>query len=186
MKRLLRNRRWLWATVAVAAIAGLVFGGIAFASASKQSLTTQPDNISMPTPTPWPTPPPITPPPPASQFVNQTVFNRTPEEDDAWREQIMEEGRNRGEFPYRLSGPETMGAKISVAGKTVKLPDNAYVKEWIVSALCEAGSPCPQGPIYVIARGNSQIVIDSIGQIFREEIASNDEGPFDFLKEALR
>ncbi|MBM3156155.1 MAG: hypothetical protein FJ004_02590 [Chloroflexi bacterium] len=180
MRKPLNNRRLLLSLVVVVVITGLVFGGITLASASKSlSFDSQAQPVE-------PTPSPVTPPPPASRIVNQTVFSRTPEEEDAWREQMMEEGKKRGDFAYSVCGPETMGAKISVAGKTIKLPDDTYVKEWIVSALCEPGSPCPQGPIYVIARGDSQIVIDGTGWILREEIAQDEEGAFDFLKEALR
>ncbi len=179
MRRLLRSRRWIWAIVAVAVIAGLVFGGIALASAAKP--TSNPEALSAkPTPTPWPSPPPT----PPNQ--NQPVSTMSPEEQTIWLEQAKEENEKNGGFEYSTSGPATMGSTIYVKGKIIKLPDDAYVKMWVSLIDC-GGPPCPEPPAYLIARGDSLIWVEqNSGKIFNEEIATNEEGAFDFLKEALR
>ncbi|MBM3156157.1 MAG: hypothetical protein FJ004_02600 [Chloroflexi bacterium] len=169
MKQLLHNRRWLLAIVAVAVIAGLTFGGIALASAIKSTT---------PTPTPWPSPP---------EYKYPTPYEGTVEEENAARERALEENRENGGFEYSTSGPSTMGSTISVAGKMIKLPDDAYVEYWVVFIECSVGTSCPQTPFYIIARGDSRLAVEQIsGKILNEEIASNEEGAFNFLKEALR
>jgi len=180
MKQLLRSRRWLWAIVAVAVIAGLVFGGIALAGASKPT-SLNPETLSVkPTPTPWPSPLPT----PPNQ--NQPSYVMTAAEVEEWLQKMLEENRNNGGFDIITVGPTTKGCNIAVAGKVIKLPDDAYVEARADCILCIAGFTCPQTPFYTIARGNSRLEVDYSGKIWSEEIAQGDEGAFDFIKEALR
>ena len=46
-------------------------------------------------------------------------------------------------------GPASKGANIQIAGKTIKLPDNAYIDAFIVSIYCR--NLCAQAPLYRIA-----------------------------------
>lgn len=86
----------------------------------------------------------------------------------------------------RVSGPETMGTTIFIAGRLIKLPADAYVFARADEVLCIAGDPCPATPLIGIARGGSKISVSGSGEIVFEEVATGEEGAFDFLKEALR
>ena len=84
------------------------------------------------------------------------------------------------------SGPSTRGAQISVAGKIIKLPDNAYIEVRITSTTC-GKEPCLKAPIYSIIRGKSRIVFSAVdGEVDREEITPGEEGAFDFMKTYLK
>ena len=111
MKQLLSKRRWLWATVAVAVIAGLVFGGIALASASKPASSNLEAFSAKPEATPWPTPPPT----PTNQ--NQPAHVMTAGEVEEWLQKMLEENRKSGGFDNVTIGPTTKGCEIALAGK---------------------------------------------------------------------
>lgn len=88
---------------------------------------------------------------------------------------------------FAASGPDTRGAIITVAGKKVKLPDDAYIKHFIVEILCAPGQKCLQAPVYVVGRGNSEIAFSArTGEIGQEKVAAGEQGTFDFLKRALQ
>lgn len=48
-----------------------------------------------------------------------------------------------------VTGPASKGAIIQIAGKTIKLPDNAYIDAFIVSIYCR--DSCAKAPLYRIA-----------------------------------
>ncbi len=137
-----------------------------------------------PTParTPTPTPPKLT--------REQT--------EPSWEQlQKMEEGLHKAykppeklfdsEVSYSVSGPTTKGMTITIANKKIKLPDDAYIKHYATEGIVSPGKTGPETPLYVIARGNSIIVIPKgSGKIYSETIAPGEEGAFNFLKEALK
>lgn len=142
----------------------------------------------------WPTPPSFLtlPAPSASDVSSPNMAQRptlTREEDLArgYAAKATTDARIKsGELkPIPLSGLETMGSTISVGGKLVKLPPDAYVASFIVSGIC-AEAPCPRLPAQVLSRGNATILIDAEGQLWDEQFAKGEEHAFDFLKEALR
>jgi len=86
------------------------------------------------------------------------------------------------------TGPSTKGALIVIASKDIQLPPDAYIAHDIIDVVCViGGDPCPETPLYVLARGNSTISVSiPSGIIYEEKIGEGDKEPFAFLKEALR
>ncbi len=91
------------------------------------------------------------------------------------------------EVHYVISGPTTKGMTITIAGKKIKLPDDAYIEYDVSSVTISPGKTGPETPYFVIARGNSRILVPQhSGKIYSETIAPSEEGAFNFLKEALK
>ena len=144
-----------------------------------QATTPTPTRTFLPTPTPVRTPTPT--PPPLS-----------------WEQlQKMEEGLHKAYTPpaklfdsevnYSIQGPTTKGMTITIAGKKVKLPDDAYIEYYVTEGIPSPGARMPDLPLYVIARGKSMISVSrGSGKIDREIVALGEEGTFNFLKEALK
>ena len=85
-----------------------------------------------------------------------------------------------------ISGPATRGAIITVAGKKIKLPDDAYIDSLITIVEPLPGVPTYATPIYVISRGKSKVSISApTGQLVFERISSEEKGIFDFLDKEL-
>jgi hypothetical protein len=79
------------------------------------------------------------------------------------------------------------GGIILIAGKSIRLPDDAYHASTVLTVECRWGQPCPQPPLDTITRGRSRITVSRpTGQIVEEHIAPGEEGAFDWLREALR
>ena len=89
---------------------------------------------------------------------------------------------------FETSGPTTKGALIVIAGKEIQLPADAYIAHDVVAVDCViGGDPCPEAPLYLLARGNSTIFISiSSGIIYDEKSGEGDKEPFAFLMEALQ
>lgn len=129
----------------------------------------------------WPTPdskPPVLPPP----FFNKP--DATLEEREAWRKEMEEKG-------YITKSPATKpivkGATVTIKGKKIKLPDDAYRDSRITEIYPVAGKKPWETPYLVIVRGNSRIfVAENSGNILREETAPGEQEVFDFLKRALQ
>ncbi len=86
------------------------------------------------------------------------------------------------------TGPSTKGTLITIANREIPLPPDAYIAHDLVDVVCVVGGdPCPETPLYVLARGNSTISVSiPSGIIYEEKIGEGDTAPFEFLKEALR
>lgn len=86
------------------------------------------------------------------------------------------------------TGPETKGALIEIAGKQIQLPSDAYIAYDLFDVVCViGGDPCPETPLYIIARSSSTITVSApSGIIYKEEISEGDKEPFAFIKDALR
>ena len=127
-------------------------------------------------------PPPFLPPPPQDVPVPRQVVSQA--EADAIYDRMYKEGRL---IRTRVSGPETAGSTIEVAGKQIKLPPDTYVFAFVVTANCIVGMPCPESPVYVLKRGNSQVGVETgNGKLWNEIVAPEDVRPFEFLKEGLK
>ncbi|RIK33018.1 MAG: hypothetical protein DCC55_35765 [Chloroflexi bacterium] len=84
------------------------------------------------------------------------------------------------------TGEATKGSKIVIADTWIQLPPDAYIAKDIMTVTCVIGNPCPETPLYVIARGESKIAVSSpSGIIYGEEVGLHDPDPFAFIKEAL-
>jgi hypothetical protein len=101
----------------------------------------------------------------------------------------LEEGERC--YPVFLSGPMTRGTQVTIAGKTVVLPEDAELGGLVVSAnpAVEADGTCPgcaaleHLPFLRIIRGNSVVSIgEKTGVVVGGRIAPGEEGTFDFLK----
>jgi hypothetical protein len=87
---------------------------------------------------------------------------------------------------------QTRGQRITIAGKAIQLPADAYVRAEVVDALCapelaaQAGKACPEVPAYDIVRGKSRIVVGvKTGRVNWREFAPGEERCFDFLNGML-
>lgn len=133
---------------------------------------------------PLPDPPNMTPPPFLPSASQDTIapVPRLPANADT--EAIMQRLEKDGKIVRsRISGPETAGSTIEVAGEQIKLPKDTYVYAYVLIADCVVGTPCPDPPIYVLQTGDSRINIEKrSGDLWNEVIALGDVDPFDFLK----
>jgi len=88
-----------------------------------------------------------------------------------------------------LAGPQTSGAEITIAGKTIKLPEDAQLGGLVVDVLALQGVTNPMVdhlPLIIIQRGSSEVYVGLNDGIFVYGVlASGEEGAFDFLKEAF-
>ncbi|MCA0753719.1 hypothetical protein KP806_01555 [Paenibacillus sp. N4] len=99
------------------------------------------------------------------------------EEQKEYRKLVKKHIEKHGE-KVSVSGQETKGIDIEVAGKKIKLPEDTYIDGIIVSGHVEGSSL----PAYVIRKGNSSVKIGvNTGIVFDEIVDSNDSDPFKFL-----
>jgi hypothetical protein len=84
------------------------------------------------------------------------------------------------------SGPTTCAAEIVVAGSKVRLPPDAYVADLVSVRDCVERTPCGMTTIYVLRRGESEVLVSQrTGTGTNEKIAPGEEGAFDFLPEVV-
>ena len=162
----LRSRRtWIW-TLVIAVSIGVVAGSVTISQGT--------EDPPLPDIPPLPTPQASKPiPRPTLTFEQVTEIRRAEE-------------REGGGVHTKISGPETAGKLLLIAGKEVKLPPDAYVTAYVAHVLCIVGRPCPETPIYVIKRNSSTIEISiPSGTVIKKDVAPDDEGAFDFLKGVL-
>jgi hypothetical protein len=125
---------------------------------------------------PTPAPPPHTPRPAVVQTVAQEL---------AMREQHRRSEAFRHNVERRI-GPENPGGVVTVRGKPVVLPPDAYVSVLIVSILC-GDAICPEPPVIEITRGNSRMSVSTpTGRVVSRTLAPGESSAFDFLKDALQ
>lgn len=95
-----------------------------------------------------------------------------------------EEQTERDSRIRHVSGHETMGSIVNIAGTDIQLPENAWVESRIVSIFCVEGQVCPRMPYWIIARGDRTIEIDGDGNLW--PLGSENHDPeFLFIEEAL-
>lgn len=81
-----------------------------------------------------------------------------------------------------VSGPNTAGTTISIAGTEVQLPPDAYVESFIVNVSCYPGQTCPEVPYYILRRGSSTIaIVRRSGIVIQESLAAGEADAFRFL-----
>ena len=101
-------------------------------------------------------------------------------------EQALERNRQMLASGVSSSGPHTAGSRITIGGKAIQLPPDAYVEGYVDSIFPLEGRSNPLTPIVGIRRGNSLISVSiPNGAIVYENIAPGEERTFDFLKAAL-
>ena len=163
------KRTWLW-TLAIALVIGVAAGSVTISQGTEDSPVP-----ALPTPAP-------------PQAANPTPRpDLTFEEAMEIRRAEEREGIARGDVIIKVSGPETAGKLIVIAGKDVQLPPDAYVYRFVHSVACVVGRTCPETPIYEIKRGDSMITITApSGTLLEESIAPGDDRAFEFLKGVLR
>lgn len=88
-----------------------------------------------------------------------------------------------------LAGPQTSGAEITIAGKTIKLPEDAQLGGLVVDVLAVQGATDPMAdhlPLIIIQRGSSTVYVGLNDGVFvYGSLAPGEEGAFDFLKESF-
>lgn len=196
MERKFKAKRWTFTIIAVVIVVAAVIGVtvIAFAS-STGSVNDSGDVSTNPTPPPWAPPKPeVTPPMPDTPYIptfetdphygTERMYELKKKMDEATtieekraiaRELEQERIKWGGTTTRYLGGPETRGTETCIAGKTVKLPDDAELGGF--------APLLPHSPQSII-RGNSVISIGvHDGTITGGRIAPGEEGIFDFLKE---
>ena len=151
--------------------------------------TILPAQATTPTPTPTRTPTPTPTPPPK---LTREQMQPTQEERAKMSKALEDSYARSGKPPdtsthYVISGPTTKGMTIPIAGKQIKLPDDAYVEHYVIVGTASPGKVPPPTPYFVIARSNSRVIVPTgSGKIYSETIAPGEEGAFNFLKEALK
>jgi hypothetical protein len=193
-------RRWLMLAIGALVLLGgllMVFSPLSFKQGDglTPSIAQQPQ---LPPPTvPVPAQPTVAvlplPVPTITPLVIGTVRPlRTPIPENLTEQEIDELKRShlatveaQGGRRVVLSGPQTRGSTITIAGRQLALPTDAWIESLILAGTC--AGPCPELPLYQIKRGNSTISVGiPTGRINGEQIAPGEEGAFDFLKAALK
>lgn len=123
---------------------------------------------------------------PARAAQRSAPLVRSPGETAAqYRERVLDAakpGHRTGDYAR-----DTRGKPITVGGRTVALPADAYVEGLTTNVLCVPERPCPETPFYTIRRGKSWLnVAVRSGKILAEGPALGEEGAFNSLKEAFR
>ena len=166
--------------LAVAALGLYVATGVGVATTVAQQM---PPRASGTPPAPSKAPPIIQ---PDKQPVLPPTPTRIPGETEAQYRDRLLNAHGRRYDPAQ----ETRGKPITIAGRRVQLPPDAYVDTIIMSVFaCPAGQSCMEPPILQLARGRSWIYVSAeSGQIDWKtaSIAKGEERAFDFLREALR
>ena len=133
------------------------------------------ENQSVPANTP-PTPTP--PSPPDAPLAPYTPL--APEEEAA-----REQRRESQSVSEPAEGLATMGKTIEVGDRFIKLPEDAYIAKHILFGICPSDVDCPQPPFYVIVRGDSEIYLETDGDIWQMTVDENHPGAFNFLGDLL-
>ena len=89
--------------------------------------------------------------------------------------------------PPAAVGPTSKGANIEIAGKSLKLTENAYIDAFIVSTYCFMGQRCPKAPAYRINIGKSWIEFSAVdGEIIQgRQTTEEDMAAYDALETRL-
>ncbi|MXY46737.1 MAG: hypothetical protein F4Y44_07080 [Chloroflexi bacterium] len=124
------------------------------------------------------TPPtPILPPLPTTPYPVPTL---TQEEEEA-----LERRRESNSVSEPTSGPATAGSTVGFEdGSSIKLPEDAYIKRHVIFGTCLTNN-CPEPPYYVIVRGDSKLIIETDGDIWRMTVDENHPDAFNFLGDLL-
>ena len=166
---MLRNIRRVvpaYLLVIVAAVAFVSFVGGVFYSYYSESQSVTADTL--------PTPPS----PPDAPLAPYTPL--TPEEEEAY-----ERRRESNSVSEPASGPATAGSTIGFDdGSSIKLPEDAYIDGYILFGTCLMDN-CPEPPYYVIVRGNSEVILETDGDIWRMTVDENHPDAFNFLGDLL-
>ena len=102
---------------------------------------------------------------------------------EQYRQRLLQQGGGR---IYDIRD-ETRGKRITLGGKSVQLPPDAYVDGIVTDSLCAGIRTDCEVPFYNIRRGSSLINVgERSGRVISEHLAPGEERAFDFLKEALR
>lgn len=95
---------------------------------------------------------------------------------------------HRGSIQY-LSGVETKGSTIVIADEMIKLPDDVYVKAYVVDADPIEGHHDigKHLPWYALQKGDSTIVIsEKTGFVLNLAVSDDTKEPFHFLKRYIQ
>ncbi|MDE2688790.1 MAG: hypothetical protein OXI16_15030 [Chloroflexota bacterium] len=166
---MLRNIRRIvpaYLLVIMAAVAFVSFVGGVFYSYYSESQRVTADTL--------PTPPS----PPDAPLAPYTPL--TQEEEEA-----LERRRESNSVRTHTSGPSTAGSTIGFDdGSSINLPEDAYIKRHVLFGTCLTDN-CPEPPYYVIVRGDSKLILETDGDIWRMTVDENNPEAFDFLGDLL-
>ena len=179
--RLLRTRRLL----VVAGVVALAAGASLIGFLSSPTNDPNPLAANLP-PTPDIPPPHITPHPSTPGPVEKGIIAAREAQREREARAAREARANETPTPYPRthvifnSGPHTAGLTIKLSGgKLVQLPLDVWVEELVRFITCHPDYQCPATPIYVLARGDDRLTIDTHGVPWAKE--ETDLSRFDFL-----
>ncbi|MDF2629225.1 MAG: hypothetical protein K0R39_3056 [Symbiobacteriaceae bacterium] len=126
---------------------------------------------------------PVKAPPAAPAAAPALAASLAPAEKLRLQEQLEGDGRIQA-----LSGPRTLGALVSIGGRKIQLPADAFIAKFVVGIDCMPGGPCPDElPFLILARGQSQVWVGPrTGRIFHERTAPGHDQAFAFLREVTQ
>lgn len=113
-----------------------------------------------------------------------TIAADLSEEEDA-QIRATAEAKSTGVLTH-VTGTETAGSLIVIAGREIQLPADTWVKDRVIYIYCVEGQECPPTPYFVLHRGKSIIEVDAAGKIWGETISPDEMTPFAFLKDLLQ
>ncbi|GBF76492.1 hypothetical protein PA598K_04966 [Paenibacillus sp. 598K] len=121
-------------------------------------------------------------------FPNTLDLNSSYEDQLKWKEEFKNWAEAEGLIQH-LSGESTKGSNISILGKIVRLPDQAFVKAYVVNDdyLEMKEETRSHLPYYAIQNGNSTIMIaEHTGVVVNLILDEIDKRPFDFLNQSIK
>lgn len=101
---------------------------------------------------------------------------------------ILQMGRKNDRL-ITISGEETRGAEIKINDEYIKLPDDVFIKAYVVhdDYLEQKIDYNIHLPFYTIQRGDSVIMISvNTGYVVNRHLAPGQENAFDFLRFAVK
>jgi hypothetical protein len=122
------------------------------------------------------------------EFQNTLTDVSTVEDQLKWKEQFKVWAEKNGHVKH-YAGEKTKGSSITIAGKSIKLPDDAYVKAYVVDddRLERSEDTTDHLPFYAIQHGNSTIMIaEKTGYVVNLVLDDADIKPFHFLKGEIK
>lgn len=130
-----------------------------------------------PTPETAPTPSP-------PEWADSPVISKSTR-GPAMTEEELEELIQREGRRFKDHGPTTLGSTIHIDGQDVKLFDDAWVVARIESTTCGPKYYCGRDPLWILARGEHQVTIDSDGYLSTDSRTAVDSPEFEFLHTAI-
>lgn len=118
------------------------------------------------------------------QFPNHLTSTSTVDEQLRWKDAFNNWAEQNGRMKH-VAGETTRGSSVVLAGRTIQLPDDVFVKAYVVNddGLGQHVETAQHLPFYALQRGHSTIMVaEHTGFVVNLVLDEADDKPFDFLR----